>query len=118
MDAHIARREFACQLTCMAEFTQTSLSNAGTDFGNSAQPEFVDFHGLRRIFGIPRSTAYELIESGEIRSVSLRKKGHVKGRRLIDCESVRKMFARYSSSTASGQPAIQRGVQGTGESAK
>lgn len=60
-------------------------------------PEFVDFRGLRTLFAIPRSTAYELIAAGEIRAVSLRRKGNIRGRRLIDCASVRAYFNRHAT---------------------
>lgn len=52
-------------------------------------PEFVDVRGLRRMFGIGRSLAYELIDRGEIRSVSLRATGKLRGKRLFDVASVR-----------------------------
>jgi hypothetical protein len=52
-------------------------------------PEFVDFTGLETQFGIKRSLAYALISKGEIRSVVLRRRGTIKGKRLVDCESVR-----------------------------
>jgi len=55
----------------------------------AAIPEFVDSHGLKRLFGISRSHAYLLANAGQIRSVSLRQRGHTKGRRLFDCDSVR-----------------------------
>jgi len=86
-----------------------------TTANKNADIEFVDFHGLRRLFGIPRSTAYELIDAGEIRSVSLRKKGRQKGRRLIDCDSVRAMFARFAvgEGRASGH---DQAIQESGES--
>jgi hypothetical protein len=52
-------------------------------------PEFVDFSGLQSRFGIKRSLAYLLIADGAIKSVSLRRRGTVKGKRLIDVASVR-----------------------------
>ncbi len=52
-------------------------------------PEFVDFPGLETKFGIKRSLAYVLISEGEIRSVVLRRRGTIKGKRLVDCASVR-----------------------------
>ena len=51
--------------------------------------EFVDAHGLRTMFGIRRSLAYVLVADRKIRSVSLRRKGHLRGKRLFDVASVR-----------------------------
>lgn len=56
---------------------------------SSCQPEFADTHGIKRIFGISRSFAYDLLKHGKIRSISLRKPGRAKGRRLFDVASVR-----------------------------
>jgi hypothetical protein len=57
-----------------------------------ADPEFVDFRGLQSRFGIKRSLAYLLIADGAIKSVSLRRRGALKGKRLIDVESVRQFL--------------------------
>lgn len=93
---------------------QTSQTATEIDVDRGcATPEFVDFHGLRRLFGIPRSTAYELIDAGEIRSVSLRKKGRAKGRRLIDCQSVRAMFARCADCNNDRSVEVGRSRQDT-----
>jgi hypothetical protein len=51
--------------------------------------EFVDVDGLRAMFGIKRSLAYELLGTGDIRGVSLRRKGRTRGKRLFDVASVR-----------------------------
>lgn len=78
----------------MTDYIRVQTTGPVSNAGNDCQPEFTDFKGLRRIFGIPRSTAYELMAEGEIRGVSLRRKGNVKGRRLVDCASVRAYFER------------------------
>ena len=52
-------------------------------------PEFVDSKGLEQKFSIRRSLAYQLIARGAIRSVSLKKRGAVRGKRLFDVDSVR-----------------------------
>jgi hypothetical protein len=59
----------------------------------SVDPEFVDMPGLKQRFGIGRSLAYLLIERGDIRSVCLRRRGCVKGKRLISTESVRRFLS-------------------------
>jgi Helix-turn-helix domain len=55
--------------------------------------EFCDLHGLEARYGIRRSTAYNLIADGSIRSVCLRRRGQIKGKRLVDCASVREFLA-------------------------
>jgi hypothetical protein len=53
------------------------------------EPEFVDCKGLEAGWGIKRSLAYQLLADGAIRSVSLRRRGRVRGKRLFDVASVR-----------------------------
>jgi hypothetical protein len=54
--------------------------------------EYGRFDELERRFGIRRSTAYELINAGKIKSVAVRKKGARSGIRLIDFASVREFL--------------------------
>jgi hypothetical protein len=56
------------------------------------EPEFVDSHGLQAIFGIKRTLAYDLLSTGHIRSVSLRRPGHTRGKRLFLVKSVREFL--------------------------
>jgi hypothetical protein len=56
---------------------------------SSGAPEFLDTDGLRAVFGIKRSLAYELLGLGLIRGVSLRRQGRTRGKRLFDAASVR-----------------------------
>lgn len=51
--------------------------------------EFTDLPGLYSRFGIKRSLAYNLLDAGCIKSVSLRRGGAKYGKRLIDVASVR-----------------------------
>ncbi len=62
-----------------------------TDVSHAAV-EFVDVRGLEYRFGIRRSLAYELIKRNAIRSVSLRKRGSIRGKRLFDVQSVREFL--------------------------
>lgn len=73
--------------------TQPVAASWGVD------PEFVDLRGLEARFGIKRSTAYALFSADPpaIRSVVLRRKGTIKGRRLIDVASVREFLASQPS---------------------
>jgi hypothetical protein len=62
----------------------------------STLPEFTDAKGMTTLFSISRTQAYELAKQGKIRTVCLRKKGAEKGKRLFDCQSVRKfLLAHY-----------------------
>jgi len=73
---------------------------------NDVGPEFVDCKGLEQRFGIRRSLAYELIKRNAIRSVSLRKRGAVRGKRLFDVLSVRKFLQGGSESLGPGYAAV------------
>jgi len=55
----------------------------------SVAPEFSDLAGLKSGFSINREHAYKLIAEGKIRSVVLRRDGLVRGKRLVEVESVR-----------------------------
>ena len=57
-------------------------------------PEWVDHKGVRHYFGISRPHAYVLAREGKIRSISIRKPGAVKGRRLFDAASIRVFLDR------------------------
>jgi hypothetical protein len=63
-----------------------------------AKPEAGTLGTLRGIFGIPRSSAYELEARGEIRFIRLRKRGNAIGRVLVDFDSVRAYLARCAAS--------------------
>ena len=64
--------------------------------GDSGAPEFspIQQRGPHPIFGVSRSTFYNLERAGLIRLVRLRKAGQVRGRVLIDCASVRKYLEK------------------------
>jgi len=70
---------------------QFTIAPAGMDGA-----EFCDLAQLKQRFGIGRSLAYLLIERGDIRSVCLRRKGNIKGKRLIYVPSVREFIASQS----------------------
>ena len=59
--------------------------------------EFADVNGVQMMFGLKRSIAYRLAADGLIRSVTLRRNGTVRGKRLFDCRSIRKYLARQPS---------------------
>jgi len=53
------------------------------------QPEWVRIPDAMKFSGIGRSRLYELIESGKIRSVCLRKREKLRGIRLVSIRSLR-----------------------------
>ena len=55
----------------------------------SFEPEFADHKGVRLLFGLSRAHAYALAKEGKIRSVSIRKPGALRGKRLFQCASIR-----------------------------
>jgi hypothetical protein len=65
----------------------------------NALPEFADHHAARALFGLSRSYLYKLADERRIRSVSIRKPGAVRGRRLFDCASIRAFLDLCASAT-------------------
>ena len=57
-------------------------------------PEFGRWQDVQHLFGIKRGTLYNLIQGGEVKSVMLRRKGSVKGCRLIFLQSVSEYLHR------------------------
>ena len=77
-----------------APATATPAHVAGQD------PEFLDARGVEARFSIRRSLLYELHYGGHIKSVSLRRKGQLRGKRLFDVQSLR---AFLNSRTKEGE---------------
>jgi hypothetical protein len=55
-------------------------------------PEFLDARGVEGRFSIRRSLLYELHNGGHIKSVSLRRRGRSRGKRLFSVDSIRKFL--------------------------
>jgi hypothetical protein len=55
----------------------------------SALPEFCDSKQARQLFGFTRSHLYALASQGLIRSVSIRRPGAARGKKLWDCANLR-----------------------------
>jgi len=58
-----------------------------------AAPEFADHKGARVLFGLSRASLYRLDAEGLISSVSVRNRGSLRGKRLWDCDSIRRFIA-------------------------
>ena len=56
--------------------------------------EFCGHKEIRALFGISRSHLYRLHDEGLIRSVSLRSRGRMRGRRLFEVASIRELLHR------------------------
>jgi excisionase family DNA binding protein len=65
---------------------------------STPRPEWLRPKEIPKYFGIGRSKSYELIASGKVKSVSLRKRGQKNGTRLISYDSL----AAYLESLAEG----------------
>jgi hypothetical protein len=55
-------------------------------------PEFLDAKGVEGRFSIRRSLLYELHNGGHIKSVSLRRRGQSRGKRLFSVDSIRQFL--------------------------
>lgn len=69
------------------------------------QAEFVDHKNARRLFSIPRPTLYKWSAEGKIRSVSIRQKGALRGKRLFDCASIREFLRANMAASTEGSGA-------------
>jgi hypothetical protein len=71
--------------------------NVPYDAGNvpvEPKPEWLRVNVVVRCFGLSRSKIYELIAMREIKSISLRKRGAIRGVRLINADSLRSLLER------------------------
>ena len=57
-------------------------------------PEFLDAVGVHEKYSIRRSLLYELDKDGLIASVSLRRRGRSRGKRLFSVDSIRAFLAK------------------------
>jgi hypothetical protein len=62
----------------------------------NTSPEFVDAVNAQRLFGLSRSYLYQMVEARKIRSISIRKPGNAKGRRLFDAASIRNFINSHA----------------------
>jgi hypothetical protein len=67
----------------------TSTIHATPAFVAGQDPEFLDARGVEARFSIRRSLLYELHNGGHIKSVSLRRRGQSRGKRLFSVDSIR-----------------------------
>jgi hypothetical protein len=72
----------------------SSFTTAPVKAGGVIDPEFIEPSMMKPMFGIGRTSTYQLINEGAIRSALIRRRGRVSGKRLIDVASVREYLAR------------------------
>jgi hypothetical protein len=58
--------------------------------------EYVDCKGLEAGFGIKAGLAYDLLASGDIEGVSLKRRGQQRGKRLFNVASVRAFLEKQA----------------------
>ena len=69
----------------------------------SLKPEWLRTPEAVRIFGISRSALYELIAAGTIRSTALKKRGAVRGIRLISYDSLASFIERAANAEGTAE---------------
>ena len=79
--------------------TTTAPVHATPAYIASEDPEFLDADGVKARFSIRRSLLYELHYGGHIKSVSLRRRGQSRGKRLFSVDSI----SRISSQADGGR---------------
>ena len=67
---------------------------------HNIKPEWLRVSDAVRTFGISRSSLYELISAGEIKSTALRKRGAMRGIRIISFDSLAEYCERAAQSQA------------------
>jgi len=79
---------------------------AATPSNHHLKPEWLRIPEAIRVFGLCRSTLYQLITAGKIKSTCLRKRGSERGVRLINYDSL----AGYveQAANAEGRPGSSR----------
>ncbi len=69
----------------------TAIPTIATDA--KLDPEFAGHKKIRELFDLSRTHLYRLSCEGHVRSVCLRERGKIRGRRLYDVQSVRNYLA-------------------------
>lgn len=70
-------------------FGKNHVQGPPTPADVSTNPEFVDAKGAKNRYSLTRSYLYVLAAEGSITSISIRRRGAKRGKRLFDCDSIR-----------------------------
>ena len=81
--------------------THTGAANRAA--AHNIKPEWLRVPDAVRTFGISRSSLYELIGAGQIKSTALRKRGAVRGIRLISFDSLAEFCERAANAEGAGK---------------
>ena len=77
--------------------SRTSRQDLVKQINNSLKPEWLRIPEAVRVFGMSRSALYELIKDNKIKSTALRKRGALRGIRIVSYDSL----AEYIEDAAS-----------------
>jgi hypothetical protein len=91
-----------------AEPTRHQLTTEAGAKGGLIYPEFMGHEEVTRVFGLKRTHLYQLKDKGVIKSVALRAKGTLKGRRLFHVGSIRAFL--YANIEATSVAEVQEQV--------
>lgn len=61
------------------------------------QPEWIDAKLAKQLFSLSRTTLYELVAAGRIRTVSLRERGKLRGKRLFSYDSIKEFLEKRAT---------------------
>ncbi|MEI8234765.1 MAG: helix-turn-helix domain-containing protein [Verrucomicrobiota bacterium] len=70
------------------EHIQSNTNAVQVAAGTSTKPEWLRVPEAVRIFGLCRSSLYELIAAGKIKSTCLKKRGALRGIRIVSFDSL------------------------------
>lgn len=107
IDLGFARSVFSlsAQFELTRRFGKTAVSAFRVNnfkFDQTSEPvQWLRIPSAIRLFGLSRAKLYELISANEIKSVCVRKRGHIKGCRLISAESLANYIESFSEESAS-----------------
>lgn len=72
-------------------------SGMSENSSSTEKPEWASALTISRIFGLSRSSLYELASAGKIRTASLRDRGKKRGKRLFSTDSVSQFIEAHAS---------------------
>ena len=68
-----------------------------SDYEGENEPDWIRVSDAVKRFSIGRSTLYLLIKSNQIKSCSLRRRGMLRGIRLLSCDSIKKALEQAAN---------------------
>jgi hypothetical protein len=83
--------------------SKTTENSAQAESTNGQSPAYGRIGDIQRIFGLTKSTIYNLLRSGRIRGCSLKVKGNRSRIRLIDVSSVSAFIEAAINEQGGGQ---------------